>query len=176
MLFHAARLAARIDSNGAAVLLEDQDRSQWDRSLIQIAESWLARAKTERPEPVHYEATIAMLHCRADSVAETDWPQIVRLYDDLLELLDSPIYALNRAIALGEAGEPERALEVLAALRHRKELRRYPLVGCAIARIHSSRGDIEQARRALEQVLASGEAAEHERALVRRKLEALTEQ
>lgn len=173
LLFHAARLEARVDDEGAVVLLEDQDRRQWDCRLIAVASDWLRQSKCDSPTTFHLEAAIAMQHCVAASVEATDWALIVRYYDRLLTLRDSPIYALNRAIALGQTGETSAALMHLHTLRERHDLRQYLLLDCAIARIHELNGDRQSAIDAYLHALAK-HPAPHEKQLVERKLHQLT--
>ncbi len=173
MLFHAARLDSRMDNNGAAVLLEDQDRDQWDRNLITVAESWLARSQVEHPTRFHLEAAIAMMHCRAPNVAETDWATIVRLYDRLLQLYPSAVYVLNRAIALGQSGEVVAGLESLETIRNQQEMKDYFLLECAIARLHELSGDYESAASSLKTALESKNMAPHERFLLETRFKAL---
>ncbi|HET9781144.1 MAG TPA: sigma-70 family RNA polymerase sigma factor [Candidatus Dormibacteraeota bacterium] len=111
MSFTLARSAARFDANGAMVLLPDQDRSQWDASAIARGVELLQRAASlNAPGPYQLQAAIAAVHSEARSWAETDWRQIVLLYDVLLRLTDSPIVRLNRAIALSHVAGPEAAL------------------------------------------------------------------
>ena len=173
MLFHAARLDARTDNHGGTILLEDQDRGKWDRRLIGIGQSWLAKSKTERPTTFHLEAAIAMQHCVAASVDDTDWEHIVQLYDRLLQLRTSPIYSLNRAIALGQAGNISSSLEALHQLQASGELNDYYLLECAIARIHELDGNKKQAIDAYLAAMTK-DIAEHERVLLERKLRGLT--
>ncbi len=123
LLFHAARLDARTDEDGAVILLEDQDRAKWDRRLIGAAQSWLAQSKADQPTTFHLEAAIAMQHCISPSVEATDWGTIVRLYSRLLQLRESPIYALNRAIAVGQAGDTHEAMSLLQSLRNREDMK-----------------------------------------------------
>ena len=92
------------------ILLEDQDRAKWDRHLIGAAQNWLAQSKADHPTTFHLEAAIAMQHCIAPSVEATDWGTIVRLYSRLLQLRESPIYTLNRAIAVGQSGNTREAM------------------------------------------------------------------
>lgn len=145
MLFHGARLDARLDEAGNVVLLEDQDRSNWDRNLIQIAAGWLAKSIADRPSRYHYEAMIAHLHCTAPSVAATDWSQIVLLYETLLRLHPSPVYRLNHAIAIAQVGDLDAALEELRSLRGDHLMRDYFLVDCAMARVYELASDWEAA-------------------------------
>ena len=176
MLFHAARLPARIDSTGSTVLLEDQDRSRWDAGMIAVAEAWLFRASPEKTHPeqltrYHLEAAIARQHCRAASVAATDWASIVRLYDRLLERVDSPIYRLNRAIARSQTGETDQALAELEETARRGELEDYFLLDCARARVHELAGQKERALAccltALERALAPHERTTLEQRIAR---------
>ncbi|MDX1385166.1 MAG: DUF6596 domain-containing protein, partial [Thermoanaerobaculia bacterium] len=165
----ASRLDSRVDGEGRAVLLEDQDRSRWDRSLFRVACRWLERSRTATPTRYHYEAAIALEHCRAASVDATDWPAIVSLYDRLLALHASPLYVLNRAVARGQAGEVERALAEIESIRGEAEMRGYPLLDCAAGRLHELRGDRAAAAACYETALATTRAS-HERALIEEKL------
>ena len=173
LLFHAARLDARTDEIGAVVLLEDQDRTKWDRHLICAAQSWLAKSKADQPTTFHLEAAIAMQHCIAPSVETTDWSTIVRLYGRLLQLRDSPIYALNRAIAIGQAGDTHAAMSQLQSLRDREDMKQYLLLDCAIARIHELEGNKDNAINSYLDALAK-KAAPHEKELLECKLRKLT--
>ncbi len=169
MLFHAARLEARIDSEGAVVLLEDQNRLQWNPSLIGIADYWLEASKTATPSRYHYEAAIAQLHCRAPSVKATRWDEVVKLYDRLIAIRPSPIYVLNRAIARGQSGDPSTGLAELDSIRNRSEMRHYYLLDCAEARLYELLGERHQARLAYERALGA-DLAEHEKRLLSKKL------
>lgn len=175
LLFHASRLDARTDEAGAVVLLEDQDRGKWDRRLIGAAQGWLAKSKTERPTTLHLEAAIAMQHCIAASVETTEWSTIVQLYDRLLQLRDSPIYALNRAIAVGQAGDTRAAMSQLQSLRDRADMKDYLLLDCAIGRIHELGGDTDSAINAYLDALGKP-VAPHEKELLQRKLRKLTDE
>jgi len=168
-LFHGSRLEARTDEVGAVILLEDQDRTKWDRCLIGAAQSWLAQSKADRPTIFHLEAAIAMQHCTSRSVETTDWGTIVELYSRLLQLRDSPVYKLNQAIAIGQAGELDKAMSQLDSLRSRKEMKNYLLLDCATARIHELEGNPE---RAVECYLSamSKAVAPHEKKLLEGKL------
>ena len=127
MLLHDARRSTRVDDRGDLVLLPDQDRSQWDRS--QIAEGvgmveTALRASGGRPGRYALQAAIAALHAEAASAAETDWPQIAALYQELEQVLPTPIVALNRAVAVAMAEGPAAGLAIVdrldadAALTH----------------------------------------------------------
>lgn len=113
MLLSESRMPARTDA-GALVTLRDQDRSMWDQGLIAEGHA-ITRACVERnrPGPYQLQAAIQAVHCLAQSFEATDWPQIVALYDHLIQLMPTPVVALNRAIAIGET---EGAGSLLASL------------------------------------------------------------
>ena len=111
MNLNLARSAARFDAVGEMVLLADQDRSLWDRALIADGVVLLDRAGAMRaPGPYQIQAAIAALHSEARSWSETDWHQIVVLYDALVQMADSPVIRLNRAVALSHFAGPQLAL------------------------------------------------------------------
>lgn len=174
LLFHASRLNARTDEDGAVILLEDQDRKKWDRCLIGTAQSWLIQSKTDQPTTFHLEAAIAMQHCISSSIKETDWSTIIQLYSRLLQLRESPVYALNRAIAMGQAGDLDQALSELQKLQNREDMQHYLLLDCAFARIHELKGNMEAAIDSYL-VALSKTVAPHEKALLEKKLRKLTD-
>src|SRR5262249_30205423 len=114
MLFHAARLEARLDQRGSVLLLEEQDRARWDQRLIRRAQEFLAESAAGTVvSPFHLEAAIAYHHCTAASLAETDWSAILRLYDALLLQQSSPVYLLNRAIVVAQMDGPQAGIRAL---------------------------------------------------------------
>jgi RNA polymerase sigma-70 factor (ECF subfamily) len=114
MLFHDSRRATRTTDLGELVLLADQDRSRWDRAEIAEGVRLLDRALTQRrPGTYQLQAAIAALHARARTPEQTDWRQIADLYRALLELTPNPVVALNRAVAVAEAGDPQQALDLI---------------------------------------------------------------
>ena len=117
MLLVESRRATRTTSDGDIVLLADQDRSQWNRQLVDEGQS-LVRLCLARNQPGYYQlqAAINAVHSDARSATDTDWRQILALYDHLLSLTSSPVVALNRAVALGEIEGPEVALEIVQGL------------------------------------------------------------
>lgn len=173
LLFHSARLNARTDSHGAAVRLEDQDRQKWDQRLIHHAQYWLEKSKTESLSTFHLEAAIAMQHCVASSVDTTDWPLIVRLYDRLRQLRDSPIYQLNQAIAIGQAGNQQEAIAQLNAIRDHREMENYLLLECSLARLHESVGDHKVAIDYLLSAMNKATAG-HEKEFIEKELRRLS--
>ncbi|HZE38792.1 MAG TPA: DUF6596 domain-containing protein, partial [Stackebrandtia sp.] len=117
MLLQRARSATRVDADGRFVPLEEQDRSAWDREAIGRAESMLERAlRRGDPGPYQVQAAIAACHATAASVADTDWAQILGLYDELNRLAPSPIVELNRAVAVGMASGPAAGLDLIDRL------------------------------------------------------------
>src|SRR4051812_44022015 len=143
MLLHHARRRSRTRRDGSIVPLAEQDRSQWDTELIaegvHIAQTALARDQLGEYQA---QAAIAALHADARRVEETDWPQIVEWYDELLRLADTPIVRLNRAVAIGEA---EGAVAGLAALAGVDE--HVPRREAVAAYLHEKNGDLELAAR-----------------------------
>ena len=152
MCFHAARLPGRAAADGSLLLLEEQDRSRWDRALIRRGFELLDRsAGGETLSEYHLEAAIASRHCAAASVAETDWPGIVELYELLHALRPSPMVALNRAIAVGEARGAEAGLEALAALAAEPKLKGSPFLPAAQGRLLRRAGRADEAARCFEE-------------------------
>jgi RNA polymerase sigma-70 factor, ECF subfamily len=135
MLLHDARRDARIDEAGDLVILEEQDRSRWDRSQIAEALPLVDEAFRGGPGPYAVQAAIAALHCRAASTKDTDWSQIVRLYDLLERLHPSPVVSLNRAVAVAMAEGPRPALALVDALADAGDLDNYHL-------LHACRADL----------------------------------
>ncbi|MEV1169088.1 DUF6596 domain-containing protein [Nonomuraea sp. NPDC049784] len=150
---HRARGAARFDAESHLVLLADQDRSLWDRQAIEEATALLTRtARTyHRPGPYQVQAAIVACHAEAERFADTDWPQILVLYDMLLYLAPSPVARLHRAIALHYAQGAETALAELKELG--QTLERYPLFHATLAELLRDLGRRDEARRADERAL-----------------------
>jgi RNA polymerase sigma-70 factor (ECF subfamily) len=170
MLFHAARFDARQDQDGCLVLLEDQDRSRWDQALIRQAIDCLRRsAQGDAVSLYHLEAGIAMYHCKAQSFAATDWNAILRHYDLLLRLQRSPIYELNRAIALAHVDGPQAGIAAIQALQDQPQLRQYPLFDATLGELHRRAGNLTLAADHLRAALRKTRSA-HDRQLLERRL------
>jgi RNA polymerase sigma-70 factor (ECF subfamily) len=151
MLFHAARLGTRLDQRGAVLLLEEQDRSQWDHRLIGRATEYLDQsAEGTIISPFHLEAGIAYHHCTARSYTETDWPAILRLYDALLRFHHSPVYALNRAIVVAQIDGPDAGIRALDETGTDAALRRYHLFDATLGEFYRRAGNLVRARQYLE--------------------------
>jgi RNA polymerase sigma-70 factor, ECF subfamily len=173
MLFHDARTVARVDEAGDLVLLEDQDRSLWDASMIEEAASVLdAALRLRRPGPFQVQAAIAAGHAQAASAAETDWMQIAALYATLVEMVPSAVVELNRAVAVSMALGPEEGLAIVESLAESGELRGYHLLPAARADMLRRLGRFPEAASAYEEArdLAGTEA--ERRYLERRRREA----
>lgn len=130
LLLQNARRAARSDSDGELVTLEDQDRGRWDRDQIRagLASLTAARATGRPPGWYRLQAEIAALHATADSAAATDWARVVTAYDALLALNPSPVVALNRAVAVGVRDGPEAGLVAVAEAESTGDLAGHPLL------------------------------------------------
>ena len=130
MLLQHSRRAARVDDGGVPVLLQDQDRTRWDAPRIRAGFAALLRAREAggSPGPYVLQAAIAACHARAPSAADTDWPQIVGLYELLVRIVPSPVVALNRAVAVAMAQGPEAGLRLTESLLAEPALARYALL------------------------------------------------
>jgi RNA polymerase sigma-70 factor (ECF subfamily) len=173
MLLHDARRPSRADASGEITTLDEQDRSRWDRELIDEGTAVLERAlRTRRAGPFQIQAAIAACHATASSAVETDWPQIVGLYEQLARVAPSPIVDLNHAVALGMVQGPEAALPLVDALAESGRLDGYYL-------LHATRADLLQrcgrAAEAADCLRAAHELAptEAERRLLARRLSAV---
>lgn len=146
MYLHSARMPARQDSSGGLLLLEEQDRSLWNRGEIAIGLEWLARsAEGEKFSRYHAEAAIAAEHCLAPSFAQTCWERIVDCYALLEQLAPSPLHTLNRALALAELRGPAASLELLEALAPPSWLSGSYLWAAALADLHRRAGHADRA-------------------------------
>ncbi|MCT9125026.1 RNA polymerase sigma factor [Cupriavidus gilardii] len=173
MLLHESRRAARTSSDGELVLLDEQDRSRWDRALIAEGTALVERALTSRRfGPYSLQAAISAVHAEADSAASTDWPQIVALYDVLLALQPSPVVELNRAVAVAMRDGPEAGLQLVDAILARGDLVDYHLAHAARADLCRRLGRYADARAAYRTVLELVRQGP-ERRFIERRLAAL---
>jgi RNA polymerase sigma-70 factor, ECF subfamily len=152
MEIQASRLRARVDADGAPILLLAQDRNRWDRLLIQHGLASLERAERLAGSlgPYALQASIAACHARARTPEDTDWTRITALYDALGQLTPSPIVELNRAVAYGMAFGPAAGLEIVAPLRSDPALARYHLLPSVVGDLLSRLGRFEEARAEFE--------------------------
>ncbi|TMF59404.1 MAG: sigma-70 family RNA polymerase sigma factor [Chloroflexi bacterium] len=168
MRLHLARADSRFDASGGLMLLQDQDRGRWDRERIASGISLLQRAaKWRRPGPYQLQAAIAACHAEARSWEETDWRQIILLYDALMALTPSPVARLNRAIARRYLDGAQAALEDVEALA--APLDNYYLFHATRAELLRDLGHDSDARLALIRALSLTENPA-ERALLERRL------
>ncbi|MCF2530801.1 RNA polymerase sigma factor [Yinghuangia soli] len=173
MLLTHARRDARTTEDGALAMLDEQDRTRWDRTMITEGQQLTVAALTGGPPgPYGVQAAIAALHDEADGVASTDWPQIVALYDVLTALTPSPVVALNRAAAVAMRDGPGAGLALLDELAGEPQLRAYHPYQAARADLLSRLGRRDDAAAAYREALALA-GTEPERAYLRRRLDAL---
>jgi RNA polymerase sigma factor (sigma-70 family) len=163
MLLNAARLSARTDAGGNLLRLKDQDRSAWNREMLARGLFHLARsAAGDELTPYHLQAGIAACHAIARDYASTDWPRILALYDQLMAIDDSPVVALNRAVALAEVHGPDAAIAAVEAIPNRASLDAYYLLYAVLAEFEAQRGRpaaaVAQLRRAIELTTIPSEA------------------
>ena len=155
MSFNAARLPTRIDASGDLVPLYDQDRSRWDRGLIDEGLRLLTLAAVGSDvTSYHLEAAVAAAHARAATPRDTDWTQIVWLYDMLMAIRPGPVIALNRAIAVAQKDGPERGLDAIRAIDDADRLSTYPFLPAALGELELRRGDRPAAARHFHAALA----------------------
>ena len=174
LLLHDARRAGRVDSAGALVPLDAQDRTAWDAAAIAEGLAVLDRAlRRNRPGPYQVQAAIAACHATAPEAAATDWAEIAVLYGELARMVPSPVVELNRAVAVAMADGPEAGLARVVALEARGELAGYHLLPATRADLLRRLGRDDEAadayRRALELT-----SADPEREYLRRRLAEVT--
>ena len=170
MLLVESRRATRLDLNGDLILLADQDRARWDRTLIREGQALVRRClRHNRPGPYQIQAAINAVHSDAPTAAATDWPQILQLYDQLLSLTPSPVVALNRAVAVAEVEGPGAGLAVVNGL----DLPQYHLFHAIRADLLRRLGRHLEAAAAYDTAIAQSENAA-ERVFLQRTRDALT--
>ena len=173
MLLHDARRAGRTDASGDIVLLEEQDRSLWNSE--QIAEGLdlveQALGVRGRPQPYTVQAAIAALHAQAQSYHDTDWRQIVGLYEVLLRIAPSPVIELNHAAAVSMVDGPARALALVESLAARGGLRQYDLLPAVRADLLRRLDRLEEARSAYRAARDSTQLEPLKRLYARRLVE-----
>ena len=150
MLLHDARRASRTSGTGDVVLLENQDRAQWDRNEISEGLALVDRSLSIRGQLSSYavQAAIAALHVRPEDSRATDWPQIVALYEVLLRLQPTPVIELNHAVAVSMVNGPARALDLIDSLAARGRVTQYHLLHAARGRLLQKLGRMNDAREA----------------------------
>lgn len=171
MLLHDARRPARVSQEGDVILLEDQNRALWDQTKITEGLILVEKALRiqNRLSPYAVQAAIAALHVRARKKEDTDWPQIVGLYEVLLRLQPSPVIELNHAVAVSMVDGAARALNLVDALASRGEVSEYHLLHAARGHLLQQLGRSREARAAYESALALA-TLEPERRLLRARI------
>jgi RNA polymerase sigma-70 factor (ECF subfamily) len=153
MLLHDSRRNARVDAAGDLIILDEQDRSQWDQAQIQEALALLAEPSAQERGPFAIEAAIAAAHGRARRKEDTDWGEIGRLYALLEQTSPSPVITLNRAVAVAMTDGPAAALALVDTLAQSGELDDYHLLHAARADFQRRLGDLENAERSYTRAL-----------------------
>jgi RNA polymerase sigma-70 factor, ECF subfamily len=169
MLLHDSRRDARVDEAGDLVVLEEQDRTRWNQAQISEALPLVGEALRRSPGPFALQAAIAAEHCRATRAEDTDWPQIVRLYDLLERVQPSPIVSLNRAVAVAMMAGPRTGLALIDALAATGDLDEYHLLHAARADLLRRIGSKAEATKSYERAFALA-TNESERRFLERRL------
>jgi RNA polymerase sigma factor (sigma-70 family) len=172
MLLNAARNPTRLDSEGNLLRLKEQDRKRWDKSMIARGMLHFAQsAAGDELSEYHLQAGIAACHCAAKDYESTDWKQIVSLYDRMIKLDQSPVVALNRAVAIANIRGPKAGLQAVRAIRHLNKLSSYYLLYAVQGEFEMQSGNLQAAA---EQFRKSFELAEtkSERAFLLKRLQA----
>jgi RNA polymerase sigma factor (sigma-70 family) len=164
MLLNTARLAAREDDQGNLLRLEEQDRTRWDQPMIACGMSHLREsAAGEAVSEYHLQAGIVACHAMAKDYQSTDWTRILSLSDRLMDVDDSPVVALNRAVAMGNVHGPEAGLRAVTAIHKSKKLNSYYLLYAVLGeferRLNHRQAAVEQFRKAFELAETKSERA-----------------
>jgi RNA polymerase sigma-70 factor (ECF subfamily) len=169
MVLHESRREARTTSAGDIVLLEDQDRSLWDREMIAEGIVLVERAlRTKRFGAYTVQAAISAVHAEAPDPASTDWPEIVGLYDLLMRMNPSPIVELNRAVAVAMRDGPQAGLEIIDSILARGELKDYRFAHSTRAELCRRLGKTEEAMSSYKKALSLAQQEPEKRFLERR--------
>ncbi len=176
MLLNGARLPARVDDDGNILRLEAQDRSSWDKAMIGRGMFHLAQSAVGNDiSEYHLQAGIAAVHCTARDYESTDWPRILSLYDELIEIDDSPVIALNRAVALAQVHGPRAGIEAIESIRPLEALESYYLLHAVMAEFETQLNDFQAAARHLRKALQLTDL-ESEQSLLSKRLQDCEEQ
>ncbi len=175
MFLNAARLPARTDAQGNILRLKEQDRSRWDKPMIARGMFHLAQSASGLEiSEYHLQAGIAACHCAARSFEDTDWPQILSLYDRLVELDDSPVVALNRAVAVANVRGPAAGIAAVKSIRNCRELRSYYLLYAVLGEFEARLGRPQSAASYFRQALEQTEITSEQHFLLKRMRECET--
>jgi len=170
MQLHESRRMARTDPQGDVILLEDQDRSRWNQELIREGLGWVEAAlRSGEFGPYTLQAAIAAVHAQARSADQTDWSQIVSLYDRLLDLEPSPVIGLNRAVAVAMRDGPAAGLALIDGLAKEVDLGGYFWFFAAKADLYRRQGDSHAADAAYQRALELSQSEPERRYLHKRR-------
>jgi len=170
MLLHAARFAARVADDGSILLLEEQDRSRWNKTMIEWGLYYLEQsAAGEELSVFHLQAGIAACHSFADTYESTDWRKILLLYDTLVGIDQSPVVALNRAVAIAKVHGPAAGLQAVVEIQNKKPISSYYLLHAVLADFNLELGNLWAASDHLLKALELTHV-ESEQAFLTRKL------
>ncbi|HUI31187.1 MAG TPA: RNA polymerase sigma factor [Candidatus Acidoferrales bacterium] len=169
MLLHESRRTARTSPSGDIVLLDEQDRSLWNRDTIREGVALVEQALSSPPVgPYAVQAAIAAVHAEAQDASSTDWTEIVELYGILMRLIPSPVVELNRAVAVAMRDGPEAGLRIIDDILIRGELKDYHLAHSARAELCRRLGKTEEAKTSYERALSLARQEPEKRFLERR--------
>jgi RNA polymerase sigma-70 factor (ECF subfamily) len=171
MLLNAARFPTRLDSEGNLLRLKEQDRTRWDQTMIARGMFHFAQsAAGDELSEYHIQAGIAACHCAAKDYESTDWRQILLLYDRLTEFDQSPVVALNRAVAVAKIHGPQAGIAAVTAIRSSQKLKSYYLLYAVLGEFESQ---LDHKQTAAEHFRRSFELAEtkSERAFLLKRLQ-----
>jgi RNA polymerase sigma factor (sigma-70 family) len=155
MLLNSARLSSRTSPEGDLLLLKEQDRAHWDREMIRRGLAQLNQAASgDELSEYHLQAGIAACHCLAPGYQSTDWQKILSLYDCWMKINESPVVALNRAIAVANLKGPQAGLKAISEIRHRKHLESYYLLYAVWAEFEAQLGNFGSAAEHLRKSLS----------------------
>jgi predicted RNA polymerase sigma factor len=171
MLLNASRIPTRVDTEGNLLRLQEQDRTRWDQLMISRGMFHFAQsAAGNELSEYHLQAGIAACHCTAKDYESTDWRQILSLYDRLTEFDQSPVVALNRAVAFAKIHGPEAGIAAVAAIRSLRKLKSYYLLYAVLGEFESQ---LDHKEAAAEHFRSSFELAEtkSERAFLLKRLQ-----
>jgi RNA polymerase sigma-70 factor (ECF subfamily) len=158
-----------MDAAGDIVVLEDQDRSLWNKEQIQEALPLVEEALRGRPRPYALQAAIAATHCQAERAEDTDWRQILGIYDVLERVQPSPVVSLNRAVALAMVEGPQAALDIIDSLSSANDLESYHLLHATRADLLRRMGSTKEAAKSYARALELA-TNESERRFLQRRL------
>jgi RNA polymerase sigma factor (sigma-70 family) len=170
MYLNASRFKARMNDKGEILTMADQDRAQWDRTLMQKGFYYLEQSSNKNISVYHVLATISAYHCSAANYGSTDWPSILSLYDKLLLIDSSVVVLLNRTIALSKVEGPAKAIEELQKIKNDPALRSYHLLYSTLAEFYIELGNFKEAISYLEKAIDLS-PLQAEKDLLQKKLE-----